>query len=96
MSKLTYTNVEYDLYGEYLATCEGLAVYLDIKSSENPEATVFIELQYDLETEDIKVDFESGESTYVPYGSTTVLYDDGFEINGIDTSEAVTFDGVLI
>ena len=33
MSKLTYTRVEYNFYD-----IDGLSVYLDIKSSENPEA----------------------------------------------------------
>lgn len=91
MSKLTYTNVDYDFYDR-----DALAVYLEINSSENPEATANVELCYSIEDRYIKVDFEYGEPTYVPYGSTDVLYDDGFELNGVDTSEAVNFDGVLI
>ena len=91
MSKLTYTNVEYDFYDS-----DALGIYLEINSSENPDATAFIELCYSIATRDINVDFGYGDPTYVPYGDTNVLYDDGFEINGVDTSEAVTFDGVLI
>lgn len=91
MSKLTYTNVDYDFYDR-----DALSVYLEINSSENPDAAAFVELCYSVSDRDIKVDFEYGEPTYVPYGDTNVLYDDGFEFNGVDTSEAVSLYDVFI
>ncbi len=44
---------------------------------------------YEVNKDAIDVDWEQGDATYVPYGSTNVLYDDGLEINDIDCSEAI-------
>lgn len=91
MSKLTYTNIEYDFYDS-----DALSVYLDVRSSDNPDVSVPVEISYEVSVKDITVDFGYGEPTYVPYGSTSVMYDDGFEIYGVDASEAVSLYDVFI
>lgn len=49
-------------------------------------------IPYHVNKEDIHIDWSKGAPTYVPYGSTEVLYDDGCELNDVDCSDAVELD----
>jgi hypothetical protein len=48
--------------------------------------------------DEAKLDVEpAGDSTYVPYGERSVLYDDGSaQLNSVDVSDAVTVEGCTI
>lgn len=83
--KLDYKIIDKDHYDT-----DAYSVFIDVTNKEQPGTAAYVELRYAVELDDFKVDISGGDATYVDYGSTSVAYDDGFSLEGIDASEAVS------
>lgn len=84
--KLDYKiiDTDYDYYDD------SYSVYIEVDNKEHPsDEFVYIDLRYDIDNTNLKVDIFKGEPTYVDYGSQSVLYDDGISLEGIDASHGV-------
>lgn len=82
--KLNYKIINKDHYD-----IDAYSVFVDVTNEEQPGTAAYIELRYGIEETNLKVDISKGDPTYVDYGSTSVLYDDGTSLDAIDASEAV-------
>jgi hypothetical protein len=82
--KLNYKIINKDHYDT-----DAYSVFVDVTNEEYPGTAAYIELRYGIEDTNLKVDISKGDPTYVDYGSTSVLYDDGTSLDAIDASEAV-------
>ena len=82
--KLDYKIIDTDYYDD------GYSVCIEVDNKEHPsDEFVYIDLRYDIDNTNLKVDIFKGEPTYVDYGSQSVLYDDGISLEGIDASHGV-------
>lgn len=82
--KLNYKIIHKEYYD-----IDSYSVFVDITNEEHPGTAACIELRYSIENTNLIVDISKGESTYVDYGSTSVLYDDGTSLDAIDASDGV-------
>ena len=83
--KLDYKILDTDYYDE-----DGYSVCIEVTNKEHPsDEFVYIDLRYDIDNTNLKVDIFKGEPTYVDYGSQSVLYDDGISLEGVDASHGV-------
>lgn len=58
-----------------------------IARKDNRESYVLFSIEYDFCEDEVECNWYHGEPTYVPYGATYVMYDDGTEIE-VDASKA--------
>lgn len=89
MDKLKYEYLEYEYEDR-----DTIRMSLLISSKATPEvkeAEVYVDFIYGFEEDYVKATISKGEATYVPYGNTSVLYDDGTEVEAVDCSETVEF-----
>ena len=70
---------------------DSVLVFIDISSDAAPDCLANAALDYIFNVQGLQIDVEYGDATYVPYGSTYVLYDDGFSLEGVDASDAIDF-----
>lgn len=89
--KLNYKIINKDHYDT-----DAYSVFVDVINEEHPDTAAYIELRYGIEDTNLKVDISKGDPTYVDYGSTSVLYDDGTSLEAIDASEAVDLYGFFV
>ena len=84
--KLDYKiiDTDYDYYDD------SYSVRIEVTTKEQPgDEAVYIDLRYDIDNTNLRVDIFKGEPTYVDYGSQSVLYDDGISLEGIDANHGV-------
>lgn len=89
MSKLSYKITD-------IPKWNGLDEYLDVVievSSVESDKKVAVQFAYDIDSSEVRVDTYQGEPTYVDYGSTSAMYDDGFEVDfdSLEVYEAIKF-----
>ena len=90
--KLDYKIINKDYYD-----IDAYSVRVDVTSKKQPDTVAHIELIYEIDADNLRVEISKGDPTYVDYGSTSVLYDDGTELEAIDASdEVVNFYDFLI
>lgn len=82
--KLDYKIINKDHYDT-----DAYSVFVDVTNKEQPGTAAYIELRYGIDDTNLKVDISKGNPTYVDYGSTSVLYDDGTSLEAIDASDGV-------
>jgi hypothetical protein len=76
--------VHEDTYSDFKA--DKYVTYYTVTSDDN-----FITLEFDFSNAFDDVNYIKGEPTYVPYGSTSTMYDDGIELslNTLDNVEII-------
>lgn len=80
--------LDYKIIKKYHET-DVYSVLIDINNKKQPDTVVHIDLTYEIDATNLRVNISKGEPTYVDYGSTSVLYDDGTDLESIDASDEV-------
>lgn len=80
--------LDYKIIKKYHET-DVYSVLIDVTNKKQPDIVVHIDLTYDIDATNLRVDLSKGDPTYVDYGSTSVLYDDGTDLEGLDASDGV-------